>query len=190
MRRLLPTLLTVVVITSASGVAFAAWNVGGTGTGYSRARSMPGGSTPSAAAAVRDVTVSWTPVDFPAGTPLTNYIVRRYHASTGVAQTILSDCAGVVAGTSCVERNVPAGSWRYTVTPVHQSWRGAESATSTPVTVGPPALTLAPPTTVTALPTTLTGAVSQFASGQTLSFRLDDPATGTLLSGSSVPTTS
>ena len=50
---------------------------------------------------------------------------------------MLSNCSGTVSGLSCTENSVPAGTWRYTVTPKHSNWLGTESAKSTAVTVVP-----------------------------------------------------
>ena len=162
--------------------ALASWTSTGSGAGYSKATSMPAGNTPSASVSGRNVTVSWTASS---GAQVAGYRVKRYNNS-GTLQTIGSACSGTIAGTSCTESAVPAGTWRYTVTPVNNNWSGAESAQSTAVTVAAAAMTLSP-TTITSLPATLTGQVTSFISGQTVTFRLDNPTTGTVLSGSINP---
>ncbi len=69
----------------------------------------------------------------------TGYLVKRYNSSTGVVQTILSACTGTITALSCVESSVPAGSWKYTVTPkIGTNWVGQESSQSGTVTVTPP----------------------------------------------------
>ena len=82
------------------------------------------------------VTVSWTATTLANGQPVTGYLVKRYDATTSAAQTVLTACTGTIAATSCVESNVPNGSWKYTVTPVlATNWQGTESAKSTTVVV-------------------------------------------------------
>jgi hypothetical protein len=184
MRR--PTLaLAVALVLTVLGqnVAQAVWQPGGGGSGYSKASALPAGSTPTASAAVRQVTVSWTASG--GAVPVSGYAVKRY-ATNGTLQSIGSGCAGTISGLSCIEQAVPAGEWRYTVTPLNNNWRGTESAQSTAVTVAAPALSLTP-TTVTSLPATLGGQISNFLGAQTVAFRLDNPTTGTVLSGSITP---
>jgi hypothetical protein len=81
---------------------------------------------------------------------------------------------------------VAPGDWRYTVTPARAGWRGAESPKSATATVAPAGLTL-DSSSVSSLPSTITGQVSSFKTGQTVSFRLDDPTSGPALSGSITP---
>jgi hypothetical protein len=176
-------LLVIVVLLALPAAAMASWNETGTGSGRSAAKSLSAGNTPTAAVSNRDVTITWAATG--GSVPVSGYIVNRYDAS-GSLQTIGAGCSGTVAGTSCTESSVSSGTWRYTVTPVNQNWRGAESAQSTAVTVNSATLTLAP-TNVTSLPATLTGSIANYVPGQTVNFRLDDPTTGTALAGSITP---
>ena len=129
------------------------------------------------------MTVNWSA---PAsGAPPTGYLVKRYDNS-GTLQAIGAACSGTIATTSCTEAAVPAGTWRYRVTPANANWRGAESAASAAVTVSAPALSLSP-ASVTALPAALSGQITNFITGQTVTFRLDNPTSGTLLTGSIAP---
>jgi hypothetical protein len=114
------------------------------------------------------VTVSWTQATLSGGTAVTGYVVNRSDASTGTQQTTGAGCAGTIAALTCTEYAVPAGSWKYSVTPRYSSWWGAESARSATVTVAAPSLTLAGSTTLTTLPGTLNGSVASFATGETL----------------------
>ena len=190
LRRIALVMTVVSLLSSLSGTASARWNPGSTNTSsYSQGRTMPAGNAPTASVSVRDVAVSWSANQFPAGTPVDTYVVARYDVATNTPQTMLSNCDGIVTGTSCTEQAVPAGDWRYTVTPVHQNWAGPASSLSVAVTVQAPSLTLSAPTTFTLLPGTINGSVADYASGQTLTFRLDDPNTGTMLGGSSMPAT-
>ena len=163
--------------------AQASWNSNGSGRGYSKANSVAAGNTPTTSVSNRSVTVNWTATG--GGVPVTGYVVKRY-SSGGALQTIGANCTGTVAGTSCTENSVPPGNWRYSVTPTRQNWRGNESGQSTAVTVNAPALSLSP-NNVTSLPQVLTGQITNFVPAQTVTFRLDDQTTGTVLTGSISP---
>jgi hypothetical protein len=165
--------------------AGAAWSGGGNaGQAQSKARALGTVAAPTVNAIGRSVSVSWSAPG--GGAPPSGYIVRRYDGSNQ-SQTVGSSCSGTVTDTSCTEHAVPAGTWTYRVTPARGDWRGAESAGAS-ITVAGPALTLAP-TTVTSSPTVLSGQISGFAAGQTVTFRLDHPSSGTILSGSTTPAT-
>jgi hypothetical protein len=183
MRRGMWIVLAMALTASVPAMAVANWKDPGAGNGYSKANALSSGATPTAGVSGRNVTVSWAASG---GTvPVAGYTVKRYDTG-GLAQTVGSACSGTVSGLTCTEAAVPAGQWRYSVTPVNNNWRGSESAQSTAVTVGSPSLTLAP-STVTALPAVLTGQITNFISSQTVTFRLDNPTTGTILSGSITP---
>ncbi len=186
MRRLRSPLLVALGLLLVPGVALAAWTASGAGSASSKAFAMPTGATPTVSVVGRNVTVSWSASTFGNGDPVAGYVVRRYPSGGGPSQTVLADCDGTITGTSCTEHAVPAGTWRYTVTPVHWSWTGGEGPLSAVATVDPPALSLSP-STVTSLPADLTGTLSGFATGETVTFRLDDPGTGTVLTGSISP---
>jgi hypothetical protein len=182
MRRPLIALLLVGVAVPA--VASARWQVtSGNGKGYAKASSIAAGSTPTATASNRSVTVSWSAVG--GSVPVDGYVVERY-STGGLQQTVGASCSGVVAALSCTESGVAPGAWRYSVTPVRQQWRGAESAQSTPVTVAPPSLSISS-STATCLPDVLTGQIQNFIGGESVGFRLDDPSTGQVLAGSISP---
>lgn len=173
------SLASLMLAASAAG----AWNGNGSGSGFSKARSLSTVAAPTAAVSGRNVTVSWSAPT--GGAPANGYVVRRYNTSNAV-QTIGAACSGTIPTTSCVESAVPPGTWKYTVTATRGNWRAAESAYSSTVTVSAPALTLTQ-TTITRLPTTLSGQATGFSTGQTVTFRLDNPTSGTLLSGSITP---
>jgi hypothetical protein len=167
--------------------ASASWPGGGSGSQSAKAVSMPTGNTPTATVSNRSVAVSWTGSTLPGGAGVSTYLVKRYDNS-GNLQTIGSACSGSVSATSCTESSVPGGTWKYSVTPTLSNWTGGESAKSTSVTVASPSLTFSSSTTVTSLPTTLNGSIAAFVGGQTVTFRLDDASTGTVLSGTLSPT--
>lgn len=187
MRRALVLAALLLAAATAPAAAQAGWSSTGAGSGYSKAQVMPTGSTPVVGVSNRDVTVSWTAGTLPGGASVSGYTVERYDASTNALQTIGAGCSGTITALTCTETAVAPGSWRYTVTPVKQNWVGAESAKSTTASVSSPTLTFTSSTTITSLPSTLAGTVASYAGGETVTFRLDDPTSGTLLTGSSSP---
>jgi hypothetical protein len=171
----------------APGVALAAWTGSGSGTGSTKAESMPAGATPTVSVTGRNVIVSWSASTI-GGASVAGYTVRRYDAGTLALQTIGAGCSGEIAALTCTEAAVPPGSWRYAVTPTHGLWIGTEGATSGTATVASPSLAWTSSSTVTSLPATLTGTLASYVSGETVTFRLDDPSSGTVLTGSISPT--
>ena len=169
--------------------ALAGWSWTSGGSGYGKAVSLPSGTTPSASVNGRNVTVSWPKVSLPNGSDVGGYRVRRYDSATGVESTVVSNCDVVVSTLSCTESGVPAGSWRYGVTPVHGNWIGPEGPRSSTVSVSAPAMGFSSGSNVTALPATLNGDLSGFVSGAAVIFRLDDATTGTVLSSTTNPGT-
>lgn len=156
-----------------------------TGTAVARAVTLPVGPTPAVGVSGRNVTVSWTAVTV-SGQPVSGYVVRRYDGS-GQAQTVGSGCAGTVTATSCTEAAVPAGTWTYKVAPKVGNWTGTEGPGGPSATVGASQLTFSSSTTVTTLPTTLSGSLSNFVTGSTVTYRLDNASTGTVLTGTTTP---
>ena len=167
--------------------AAAEWPSGTSGAAAAKATSMPTGAQPTASVSNRSVTVSWSQSSIAGGPSVNGYVVKRY-STGGALQSIGSGCSGTISGLSCAEDSVPSGTWRYTVTPKHQNWLGVEGAQSATATVATASLSFSSPTTVTSLPTTLSGNIAAFIPNQTVTYRLDDPTTGTVLSGSISPT--
>lgn len=122
-----------VAVAAGAAAAYARWSSTVDGTAAARSQGLAG-NAPTAAAVGSDVTVSWAAATFSDGTAATSYAVTRYNGA-GVAQATLADCAGSIATLSCVEHNVPAGTWQYAVTPKYANWTGTESAKSLPVVV-------------------------------------------------------
>jgi hypothetical protein len=112
-------------------------------------------------------------------------LVERYDGAD-VAQGVGASCDGTVTTLTCTEGAVPPGTWTYAVTPKHHGWNGAEGPRSVAVTVDAPSLTLSPPASLATLPGTMSGTIASFVTGETVEFRLDDPSTGQVLSGSVV----
>jgi hypothetical protein len=168
--------------------ATAAWTHSGNGSPTAKAVGMPTGATPTASVSNRSVTVSWSASTMPGGGAVSGYVVKRYD-TVGNAQSIGSACSGTIAALTCTETSVPGGTWRYSVTPVKGNWVGTEGSQSSNATVASPSLSFSSSTTVTVLPTTLNGTIAAFVGGQTVTYRLDDPSTGTILSGTLSPST-
>jgi hypothetical protein len=185
MRRAVVALSIAVAALTLASVAVASWQSPGSGSGYGKSKTMPTGNTPSASVSNRKVTVGWSASTLPGGGAVDGYKVKRY-STGGAQQTIGSNCSGTITSLTCTENAVPSGGWKYTVTPVLANWQGTESAMSSTVTVASPALTLNS-STVSCLPATLTGQITSFDEGQTVTFRLDDASSGTVLTGSIVP---
>src|SRR3954469_22173377 len=189
----MPPLRAVLIATAIAAAALpaaasAAWTHSGTGTHFAKAVSMPAGNTPTVSVSNRSVTVSWSANTMPGGGAVSGYTVQRYDTG-GNAQTVASGCSGTIAALTCTETSVPGGTWRYTVAPVKSNWVGAEGSQSSNAVVASPSLSFSSSTTVTALPTTLSGTIAAFVGGQTVTYRLDNASTGTVLSGTLSPST-
>ena len=115
------------------------------------------------------------------------YLVGRYDTATNAAATVGAGCSGSIAALTCTENAVPGGSWYYRVTPKHQSWVGSQGPASTTVVVASPTLTFASAVTITTLPSVKTGTIASYVTGETVTWRLDNPTTGAVLTGSIVP---
>lgn len=163
--------------------ASADWNVPSNGSSHSKALNMPAGEMASASATGRNVTVSWPQSSLANGSKVRDYRVTRYDSMTGASSPTLSSCEGTVSALRCTENGVPPGTWRYAVAPLQGNWTGAEGAQSAPIVMETPELSFSSPTNLTALPSTLNGHISGFMTGQSVTFRLDNATTGTVLSG-------
>lgn len=150
------------------------------GGASARAAAVPAAAQPAATAAGRDVTVSWPATTLTGGIPATSYSVRRYDSVGAVVATLTSCATGGL--TSCVDSNVPTGSFRYSVQAGFNAWNGAEGPLSASVVVSPQSFVITSNTTVAVLPAVVTATLSNYAVGETLSYRLDSP-TGTVLTG-------
>ncbi len=188
MKRLAVFAIVFVTVLTVPSFASASWHPGGTGAAYGQGDDMPDGIQPTLSATGHNITVSWAAAQFADGSNVTHYTVARYDDATDTAQTVGASCSGVVTGLTCTENNVPAGDWYYTVTPLAGNWVGDESPGSDDVTIAPPSFTFTSSTNLTTLPATLGGTISNYLTGETATFRLDNPTTGTVLTGSITPT--
>jgi Fn3 domain-containing protein len=173
-----------------SSVAWAYWTIGAAAgsTGGAAAATVNQGATPTASVTAigREVSVSWGASTLSNGNAVSGYLVKRYPSGGGIPTiSSVGSCSATVAATSCNEDDVPPGIWVYTVTPTVANWHGAESATSGVVTVAAATLTLngSPFGNAAFTPTTAnaTGAITGFAGGEGVTYRLD---TSTSLTGS------
>lgn len=179
MRALL--LLAVTTMATSWTVAYASWPSSGSGPAATGAVTVGAGNPATTAGSGRDVTLTWPASSFSNGVTVPTYLVTRYDSTgTVVASMGSGTCASTVTGTSCTETAVPSGSWRYSVTPAVGSWRGTES-TMSPVTVAAPSLSLTP--VLARATATLSGTAANLVAGESVRFRLDDPASGAVLAG-------
>ena len=126
---------------TAGGSAFAAWSSSATGSGATKALSMPTGAAPTApATATGSVTLTWPAAQLN-GSDLTAYNVKRYPAAGGAGTAVT--CASLTVTNhvaTCSYTETTAGSFQYTEAPVKALWVGGESPKSG-TTVNTPALT-------------------------------------------------
>jgi hypothetical protein len=133
-RRFLPLLLAAAA--AFPGGAAAGWALSGSGSAAAKAKTLGAGNTPSVSGSGHKVTVTWTATSYVGGGgTAAGYLIRRYDAVTGVGQGAANGCSGTLAALTCTEASVPAGSWRYTVTPATANWRGPESGMSVVVVI-------------------------------------------------------
>ncbi len=195
-RRALLVAAVVVAVGAAAGslVAYFSGSATAGSAGGAAATSVNAAAAPVAVANPgRSVTLTWSAVTLANGQPVDGYLVTRWEAAPPYAPalTTAGGCSGTVAALTCTEYGVPFGSWRYTITPViGANWHGPASPDSGTVIIGAASLSLAPATLGLAdfgggsSPATLTGALTGFASNEGITFKLDDPSSGTTLSGS------
>jgi hypothetical protein len=137
-RRLAVLVVVLIAATAASALAYWTATSSAGSKGSAAAATVNQGATPSAgvSAVGREISVNWGASTLSNGASVAGYLVKRYPAGGG-APTVspIGTCTGTVAAVTCLEDDTPAGSWRYTVTPVIGAWQGVESALSGVVTV-------------------------------------------------------
>jgi len=149
MKRAFVAVAVMVTATLSGGIAHAAWlSADGSGNALAKATSVGGGNTPTASASGSSVTVSWDASTLVGGAAVSGYEVKRYDAVTNALQTIGAGCFGTITALTCTETGVAVGTWKYSVTPIRDNWRGAESDKSNSVTVAAADAT-APTATIT-----------------------------------------
>jgi hypothetical protein len=143
--------LAVLVLGFGVSPASAHWGASGVGIGLATARALPAGTQPAGSASVGAATVAWAQAalgpDLLGAVGGGGYVVKRYRGAGGPALAPAGGCGGRLTGAtaalSCLDDGVAPGFWRYTVTPVLNSWTGAESEPSSLVAVPPAAPALA-----------------------------------------------
>jgi hypothetical protein len=181
-----------VAVAAITAIAWASWTTPASAgsKGGAAAATVNQGATPSVSVTAigREVAVGWGAATLSNGAPVGGYLVERY-PSGGGSPTLsgIGTCSGTITATSCVEDDVPAGTWKYTVTPVLGGWHGAESLTSGVVTIAAAALTVnGSPfgnAAFTPLTASATGSISGFSGtgtgghGEGVSYRLDSSTT-------------
>jgi hypothetical protein len=113
-------------------------------------------------------------------------VVTRYAQGSATPASPGGTCNGTVSALTCTDTTVPTGRWEYTVKPKQGSWLGAEGGRSPAISVGQSTFTLSS-STVASLPSVLSGSLTAFGTGEHVTFRIDDPTTGTVLTGSTNP---
>src|SRR5947207_10354906 len=113
----------VVAVAAITAIAWASWTTPAAAgsKGGAAAATVNQGATPSVSVTAigREVSVSWGAATLSNGAPVGGYVVERYPSGGGSsALSSVGSCTGTVSATSCVEDDVPAGTWKYTVTPV------------------------------------------------------------------------
>src|SRR4051794_11380361 len=184
-RRRLVALLVLAAVGIGATAAVAFWSAGSTAgsSGASAAATVAQGSTPTAVAGSgRSVAVNWGATMVTSGVFADAYVVNRYPAAGGAAQTVNAGCRGSIAVTHCTETSVPVGSWKYTVTPrFATNWVGPESSLSGTVSVADPKLTLDTTIFGAPLPKSTTGSLADYSPNENTPYRLD---ASTALTGS------
>ena len=136
-----PAIVTLAVsgIVLAGGMAFAAWSDSAkTIVLEAQAASLPAGSQPGIDAHNDLVVLRWAPKHLTGTVQVGGYIVSR-HGTTGT--TVV--CTVTTPG--CRDKNVPPGSWTYTVqTAMGAQWRGPAGPASLPAVITGPATPPAP----------------------------------------------
>ena len=177
-RRVLALVAGAGVVALPVGAAWAEWVSPASGGASVRSQAMPDGPKPQVTVTGRNVAVAWPAATLPGGEPVDGYRVGRV-AADGTGATVGASCSATQTGLHCTETTVAPGTWAYGVTTLLAGWTGAEGP-RTAASVGAPSFAVAP-TTVTSLPATVTGTVANYAGPAGLTFRLDDAATGQLL---------
>ncbi|MGH8963158.1 MAG: hypothetical protein ACRDWT_18535 [Jatrophihabitantaceae bacterium] len=129
-RRLLLVLGTIAAVVGVAGTAWASWSSSGFGTGAaSTATLMPPTAVTVAADSSGTVHLAWTAG---AGTPATSSydVVRTSEATGSSAPACGTSATATITSTSCDDRSVADGSYRYAVTGVYHSWTATSTAAS------------------------------------------------------------
>ncbi|WP_347108901.1 Ig-like domain-containing protein [Paenarthrobacter sp. S56] len=136
--RLVVLVLGVLLVSWGGPAASAFWSSVSSNGAAAKADALAQGSKPGTTVSGANVTVTWAASATTGGKSVSGYSIARYDSATGGTRVAATgSCAGTLNALNCVESNVPAGTWFYTVTPKLALWQGPESARSagtTPIT--------------------------------------------------------
>ncbi|UKA49794.1 Ig-like domain-containing protein [Arthrobacter sp. FW305-123] len=129
--RFMVVVLGILLVSWGGPAASAFWGSLTSGPASAKADALTQGAKPATAVNGTTVTLTWAASTTTAGRPVTGYSIARYDSATGGSRVpATGGCAGTVTGPGCVESNVPAGTWYYSVTPLLSAWQGPESIRS------------------------------------------------------------
>lgn len=129
--RLFVVALGILLVSWSGPAASAFWSSVSSNGAAAKSDALAQGSKPSTSVTGTNVSVTWAASTTAAGRSVTGYSIARYGAASGGTRVPATGaCAGPVTSLACVEANVPAGTWYYTVTPMLALWQGQESARS------------------------------------------------------------
>ena len=121
-----------VIVDSQAGWAY--YTTVGVGRGAATASTLSRPTSVSAAqSSASAVSVAWSKPPGFSGQPLDRYFVRR-HGGSGSVDVCGSSAAAPISGLSCVDADVPLGTFTYEVRTSYRSWSSA-AASSSPVSV-------------------------------------------------------
>ena len=121
-----------VIVDAQAGWAF--YTSTGVGRGGGMALTLSGPASVSAAqSSASAVSVAWSKPPGFSGQPLDRYFVRR-HGGSGSVDVCGSSAAAPISGLSCVDTDVPIGTFTYEIRTSYRSWSSA-AASSSPVSI-------------------------------------------------------
>ena len=183
-RAVITALALVVALAVGAHTAFGYFLAPVVGSATAEATTLPAGPTPRVTIQGRTATVSWDAVSLTTGIDVPAFAVTRSAVGTATPAPATGSCSGTLTQRTCTEARLPSGTWTYAVSArVGSNWLGAAGAASTAITIAPPALSLDRTTVGATPPATIAGTLTGFDTAEPLAFRLDDPLTGTVLSG-------
>lgn len=158
-----------------AGRAAALWLAQSSASTTSTADTLGAGATPTVTAAGATTTVTWTASTLTTtGVAATAYSVTRLDAND--AETAVT-CGSPSTLLTCTEHGVPAGTWRYKVTPAFHNWTGTASAASASVTIAAPSFTITASQSLHPGENVAGASIADFDVGESVQFLLDGAGT-------------
>ncbi|MGN6635028.1 MAG: hypothetical protein ACTHJ6_06135, partial [Oryzihumus sp.] len=115
-----------------AGPAWAYWATAATGAGVGATATMSAPGTVTAVAGAGTAHLTWAASTLSTGTPVSGYVVTR----SGQSMPVCGSASSPLTGTSCDDRNVPPGTYAWTVTAVYRTWTASAVSNSATVTAG------------------------------------------------------